>query len=726
MKLTVAFRQVCTAIAVGGMLLTGATSCRPRPSSSASDEPAVLAPELHANAVAGLPGLIYQSQAKSPIHWQAWTRDTFERAKAAKRLVLLVIAMPQHSAFHKVLNEMAGDAGLVAQINDNYVPVLVDADATRELGLLAADLANEINVGVQLPMFVWLTPEANPVAWIPALAAAPESVHDVFDKSDAWLMRSWTGDPEYVKKHSEADNQARRARFANRRNEDHASKQPAADVLKAVRQLTTLYDSVSRTFDEAGGQFPSGTLDLLASVVLTPSVPKDIRARSLDMLQELLKDVLTSPMFDPLDGGLFSVRRSGSWAFPVFDRECGGQARAIVALLRAYQATRNPLVLERALGVLAYADKTFVTRGGGFALGDSPGERPKCWLWTIEDIRKVLPAEDAAWWIAASGMHGLGNLPFEADPTREFFRCNTLRWVKPMSEIAAGLGLAPEVFKPRFEAARKILLKARDERLGGMPRDETEHAATTFRMVSAYAVAFGATGDPLFRERALSLLEHARKTFVDGPQLWMYAGQNPPTISAGRAFLYGLAMQATLDVADISGEEKPLTWADDLASTSAERFTAADFLKECPDNAKLIDLPVTDLTMLFDESTAGLISMAECRLAARGRPLVESFSRVAIPLPMVVLQQPVMHTDLIQATLVRHYAPLVIHGKDLSPAMQTALARMPLRLVKRRAASAADGVANGTVKILLADHTSLVAATPEALQDALLPSPANQ
>ena len=725
MKLTVMIRRVGVALAVSGMVLLAVTSCRKQASVTA-DEPTVLAPELRANSIAGLPGLIYQSQAKSPIRWQPWVQETFERAKAAKRMVFLVIAMPQQSAYHKVLSDMSGDAALVAQINDNYVPVLVDADASRELGLLAADLALEIKVPVQLPMFVWLTPDANPVAWIPVSGGTTNSARELFDKSHALLMRSWTGDPDYVRKNSEADNKSRRIRIGIRRNEDQASKQPALDVVKAIRQLTSFYDPVSRSFDQAGGQFPSGTLELLASAAITESLPKEERARSLSMLKELLKDLLPSPMFDPLDGGLFSVRRSGNWAFPVFDREAGGQARAIAALLRAYQATGDPLVLERALGVLAYVEKSFSAHGGGFAIGDSPGERSTCWLWTIEEIRKILPADDVAWWTAATGMRGLGNLPYEADPTREFFRGNTLGWTKPMSEIASGLGLTPEAFKPRFEAARKILLKARDERLGAVTRDETEHAATTLRMVSVYALAYGATANPLLRDKAVALLGHVRKTFSDGPQLWAYATKAPPSVAAGRAFLYGLALQATLDVADITGEEKHLAWADDLASTAAERFTASNFLKECPDNAKIIDLPVTDLTMLFDESSAGLISMAECRLAARGRPLVESLSRITVPLPMVALEQPVMHTDLIQATLVRHYAPLVLCGKLLTPAMEAALTRLPLRLVKRRVATAADGVAEGVVKIIRADQSSLEAATPESLQDALLPSPANR
>jgi uncharacterized protein YyaL (SSP411 family) len=724
MKATMIFRRVGAAI-LGGMVLLGGSSCRKRTSGTDGGAASVVAPELQANTVTALPGAVYCSQVNSPIRWQPWTKETFERAKAAKRLVFLVVAMPQHTAFHKVLGEMAGDAGLVALINENYVPVLVDGDAAREVGLLVADLAAEIKLQVQLPMFVWLTPAANPVAWIPVTAGAPGAVRDLFDKSHALLSRTWASDPDYVATNSAKDNQARRERIARRKNEDQASKEPALDVIKAVRQLTSLYDPVSRSFDEAGGLFPSGSIDMLASAAINPAVPKEIRARSLTTIQELLKDLLSSAMFDPLDGGLFSSRRSGTWAFPVFDREGNGQARAIVALLRAYQVTRDPLVLERALGVLAFTEKSFATHDGMFALGDSSATPSKAWLWTVEEIRKTLPPDDATWWIAATGMRGLGNLPSEADPTREFFRGNTLALSKPMAEIAAGLALTPDAFKPRFEAARKILLKAREERLGTRQRDETAHAATTLRMVSAYAAAFGATGNPAFRDKAVALLDRARQTFADGPQLWMYAARTPPSISAGRAFLYGLAVQAALDVADVTGDERQLLWAEDLASTAAERFTSADFLKECPDDAKIIDLPITDLMMLYDDSTAGLMSMAECRLAARGRPLAESFARLAVPLPMVALERPVLHTGLIQATLVRHYAPQVLDGKDLPEALKTAVQRLPLRLIKRRAASAADGVPNGSVKVILSDGSSHLAASPEALQDALLLSAKN-
>jgi uncharacterized protein YyaL (SSP411 family) len=719
MSPTVFFRLVGVAVTAG--LVLGGSACRKRTPPVVEEVPLVIAPELRANGVAALPGLVYGSQANSPIHWQPWTKETFERAKAAKRLVFLVIAMPQHAAFHRVLDEMAGDARLVSVINDEYVPVLVDGDAAREIGLLTADLAAEIKRPVQLPMFVWLTPEANPVAWIPVTKGAAGAVRDLFDKSHSMVSRTWAGSRDYVARNSTMDNESRRARFDRRRNADVASKEPAADVMKALRQLASLYDPVSRSFDEAGGLFPSGAIDSLASAAINPAVPKEIRARSLATIQELMKDLLPSAMFDPLDGGLFASRRAGTWAFPVFDREGNSQARAIMSLFRVYLATADPLVLERALGVLTFAERAFATQEGLFALGEPSGAPVKSWLWTVEEVQKTLPPTEAAWWIAATGMRGLGNLPSEADPMREYFRGNTLGLVKPMGEIAAGLSLTPETFKPRFETARKILLKARDERQGAGVRDERAHAASTFRMVSAYAMAFTATGDPAFRDKAVVLLGRARQAFADGPQLWMYAARTAPSISAGRAFLYGLALQATLDLADVTGDEKWLDWADDLASTAAEIFTATDFLKECSDAAKIIDLPITDLVMLFDDSTAGLISSAESRLAVRGRPLVESFSRLAIPLPIYALERPVLHTDLIQATLTRHHAPLVLIGQEPPEALKAAVERLPLRLVPRRVAAAGDAVPNGAVRVLLPDGSSQQVTTPEALRDALLP-----
>lgn len=685
--------------------------------------PAVsIAPELLTNQLGTLPGAVYQNQAMSPVHWQPWTRETMDRARAARRLLFCVIVIPQQPGFQSALAELAADSELVRNINNTYVPVLIDGDAVREMGILTSDLCAEIKRGLHLPLFIWMTYEGNPVAWIPAISNDSGGIRSLFKQSHGMVSQMWHDSSDYVLKNSRLDNESRRGRIQQRKTVKAMSRQPEMDTLRSLRQLVSLYDPYSRSFDETGALFPSSSIELLASAAAHPGLPAEIRERCLETTRELLVDLLPSAMFDPLDGGVSSSRRGNSWALPTFVRDCPSQARAAVALFAAYRATGNARALDKALGLISFAEKTHATPGGLFAVGLSAETKPEHWMWSIEEVTKILGPEDAGWWIAATGMKGLGNLPSEVDPRREFFRCNTIGFDRTVAELAASQSQPLETFAPRFETVKSKLLAVRNQRLGKSRRDECAHAPSTFRMVSAYAAAFCATGDGVYREKAASLLQRAREAFVIGPRLRIFPEETAPSLGEGRAFLYALAMQAVIDVAVISSDDQWLLWSEDLATTSAELFTGNDFLKECPDEARLVDLPVTDLVMLFDDSTAGLVSQAECRLAELGRPLVESFSKLATPLPTYTVERPVLHTDLLIATMARHYPVVVVQGADLPPALRLAIERLPMRVFQRRTAREGDNIPAGAVKVVTGGkEDARIITTPEALAEALLP-----
>ena len=681
----------------------------------------VVASELQQNGLAGLPGAVYRSQVDSAIRWQPWTKETLDRARDASRLVFCVIAMPQQPGFQKILSALERDSAVLEDIHNHYVPVLVDGDAAREIGLLTADLCAEIKRPLHLPLFLWMTYEGNPVAWIPVVSTDANGVLDLFNQSHNMVSQMWLGESGYVLKNSALDNANRRARLEQRKMAKVMSEQPAEDAVRSIRQLASLYDPFSRSFDETGGLFPSSALELMAIGAIHPGLPKDVRERSMATTRELLKDLLPSAMFDPLDGGVFSSRRGISWALPSFMRECTAQARVAVALMEAFRATGDRLALDKALGLIRFAEQAFATEEGLFAVGLAAETAAEHWMWSIEEVKSLLGEEDAAWWIEATGMKGLGNLPSEVDPRREYFRGNTLGLIKRPAEIAASRSESLEAFMPRFDAVRAKLLQARNQRLGEIPRDTQAHAGASLRMVSAYVSAFGLTGDEAFREKAVALLKRCREHFAVGARLRVFPAEAPDSIGTARAFLYALALQAVLDVAAITDDEQWLLWSEDLATTAAELFTSNQFLKECPDDARLVDLPVTDLVMLFDDSTAGLVSMAESRLADLGRPLVESFSELATPLPTYTLDRPILHTDLLLATLARHYKIAVLYAPDAPPDLQSAVRRLHPRIIHRRAASAADEVPAGSAKVILPDGSSVVVDSPAALERAILP-----
>jgi hypothetical protein len=55
--------------------------------------------------------------------------------------------------------------------------------------------------------------------------------------------------------------------------------------------------------------------------------------------------------------------------------------------------------------------------------------------------------------------------------------------------------------------------------------------------------------------------------------------------------------------------------------------------------------------------------------------------------------------------------------------MKLAIERLPMRMFQRGVAKAQDGIPAGSVKVVFASGESRLVATPEALKEAVLPSP---
>jgi uncharacterized protein YyaL (SSP411 family) len=672
------------------------------------------------NNLDGLPGSVHTLGAASPIHWQPWTRETLQYARAAERMIFAMVVMPQANGFEESLEAIGTDPAIVEILNTSYMPVLIDGDAAREIALLTADLSMEIDKNVNMPFFLWMSPDANPVGFIPAPWTTAASLRETFRSSHVLIWEIWKDSPQYVVDNSALDNEPRRARIDRRRLSNIGSKDPAGDTARALRQLSSLYDPFTRTLHEVGGLFPTGAVDLLAASVMQPGLPVEVRDHSAETLGMVLEDLMGSPMFDPLDGGMFSARRGNSWLLPSFQRNSVAQSRAAVALFRAHQATGNALALERALGLLAFCEANYRTEEGMFAIGLNPSHDPQHWLWSIEDVEQILGPDEAKWWVEYTGMKPLGNIPYELDPKRAFFRRNSLANKQTTAEFAATLGISESAFRRKLDSARMRLLAAREERVGKTPSDGNAHAGASFRMVSAYAAAYTATGDEAWRDKAVELLTRCRESFSSGVRLKIFIGDAPESIGAARAFHYALAIQAVLDVIDITGKAEWFHWCDDLATVMAELFTDGNFLKEASTESTIIDLPATDLIMLFDDSSVGLLNFAECRLAAQGRPMVRDLVELAGTLPASAVRFPVQHTDLLSAFLSRTRPVTVVWNEATSPELLTAVRRLPLRMIHRREATSADPLPTGGVLLIAGDGKTLPLTTADELANAIL------
>ncbi|MDP4624977.1 MAG: DUF255 domain-containing protein [Akkermansiaceae bacterium] len=639
------------------------------------------------DAMAGLPGPVYQTQVNSSIDWQPWTEESFEKARQYRRLIFAVVVMPQQPSYEESLRDLESNSDVVSEINSNYVPILIDGDAVREMGLLTIHLCAEIRSGLKLPLMIWMTPKGAPVAWMPLSGGSGQDVGDIFPQSHVVLNRMWQDENEYILSNSTMDQKMRRERLIESYVGEENDADPADVSVRSLRQLVSLYDPLSRTLDETGGLFPTGPLDLLAAGVQIEGLPGDLRKRCKDVLKDLLDDLLRSAMFDPLDGGVFSSRVGTDWSMPGFARDCSSQARVVMCLFEAYAATGDERALAKAMDLMDFVETNYRTDDGLYSFGGSSMKDTESWLWEFDEVRDLLsPDEFPVFWIAA-GLKEDGNIPSENDPERKFFRLNSLRNTKDASEVAAVLGTDVGQVADLLESAKAKLLKVREARLGLVVRKRDANAGVTLRMVSVFATAYRITGDEKYRERAEELMAKSKEVFGKGRQLRLYAGEAPESLVGGRAFLYALAIQAALDVHAITLSESWKFWAADLVSTATELFAEDGYIREASVDMDLCGLPVSNNAMVFEESTIGLFAMAQKRLKLLDIPAPQALESMIGDYPANVSSNPILYTDLVQAGLVGAYGKSYLIGENSSGELREAILRLPLRAATRNISS---------------------------------------
>ncbi|RYF99622.1 MAG: hypothetical protein EON94_10985, partial [Caulobacteraceae bacterium] len=432
------------------------------------------------------------------------------------------------------------------------------------------------------------------------------------------VVKMWKDDPQFTYRNSKADHDMRVARLVPPDAVADAATRDAF-LIRATRQLNSQYEADIGIISGSGGLFPLGILQCLASSANDPAIPADVAKRSREAVTAFGNHVLQSAMVDPLDGGVYSVRLGKTWDLPMSHRTCMTQARAARALVSLHASTGDARSLEVAIGAVKFAEDQFATPDGLFSNQRQPTpDRQREFMWTREQLEAALTPQEFALWKALCGVQDLGNLATEADPTREFFRLNTLSMRLPLAEAAAKAKVDAAQAPALLESGRKKLLDARLARLPLPPPVTVGAASPSFRMVSAYVALFTATGEPAWRDKALALAKRARETFSNDNLLIELGPPVPEAVRDARAFTYALAIQAALDLAEVTLDENWRLWAGDLVTVVAEQFTEKDTgrLLEARPASTPLTLPLVDRTMLFDDSTAGLMRMNTARLEA--------------------------------------------------------------------------------------------------------------
>ncbi len=293
------------------------------------------------------------ARERLPITWYEWDEESFELAGTLDLPVLLYITAPWCEPCHLMEDSTLADPQVVETINDDFIPILVDADKRP-------DVDSRYNRGG------WPT-----TAFLNAEGEVLESHNFLTAEQMLSALRG-------IKARYEGKEEPPAPTIAIR------SGLPLAELderPEAVGKLTpelpeTVVGRVLEAFDREHGGF-GGTPKFhhaeVLELVLAMAHRTGDQALS-KVVHESLQAMSQGGLYDHVDGGFFRYVTTDDWSMPHYEKMMGDQAQLLSLYLRAYQATGRHAYLDTAQGILAYVNSTLWDRDRGYFYGSQKAD----------------------------------------------------------------------------------------------------------------------------------------------------------------------------------------------------------------------------------------------------------------------------------------------------------------------------------------------------------------
>jgi uncharacterized protein YyaL (SSP411 family) len=467
----------------------------------------------------------------NPVEWQEWTEATLARARAENKPILLSVGYAACHWCHVMAHESFEDPAIAALMNRHFVNIKVDREERPDLDTVYQQALALMGQQGGWPLTMFLSPEGEPFWGGTYFPPEPRYGRPGFPQVLEQVAELWRTGNERIQQNREALAQALRRLAA-----PEAGTAPTPLLARQVAgQIAEQFDTIHGGLAGAPKCPQAPILRLVWEVALRTGV-RTLRHRVLHTLGRIAQ----GGIYDHLGGGFARYAVDAYWLVPHFEKMLYDNAQLLELLGSAWAATGEPLFEARARETVAWLEREMMAEGA-FASAldaDSEGEEGRFYVWTAEEIDRLL-GPDAPAFRLAYGVTAAGNWEGR----------NVLhRLHEP--------GLPDPVEAERLARSRAVLLDARSRRVPP-GRDDKVLADWNGLMIAALAQASGHFGRPDWLDLARSAFDAVLGHMSEGDRLFhsWRAGRRLPM-----AFLddYAQMSRAALALFEQTGEARYL------------------------------------------------------------------------------------------------------------------------------------------------------------------------
>ncbi len=485
------------------------------------------------------------------------------------------------------------DPEVVAELNRNFVPVKVDTDERPDIDGYYQNAAAHLTGAGGWPLTCFTTADGAlffAAGYLPPQPGTGPNGSGGETSSMAPLLARIAHVYATSRPAIEHDADATAAKLKSANKAD----QPAPGGLDAIRAQTIA--GLAASYDRASGGFATGPgprfYDFTAlELALAHGFygHPEYTAMALDTLRK----IAAGGVFDQLGGGFHRYSTDPEWRVPHFEKLGYDNAMGLRAYCEAYEVSGDQEFAQDARAIAGYVNRelldpkthTFYSHQDADSF---KGDDGSYYTWTIEEVRRTLPADQAR---VAELYFGMEDSPALAPDGRI-----VLRRAMTAKQIASALKISTERARDTVAKASATMMVARQHR----KTPQVDHAVMTDRnalMADAYLTASAALGDQSLKRIALDdldfILAHLRAPDGSVYHVW----------SDGRAQVAGLVadqvylLDALIDAYQFSADAKYLNEARALAAIIQKNFHP-------PGSSLLVSVSNADKGTVIAESEA--------------------------------------------------------------------------------------------------------------------------
>jgi len=324
--------------------------------------------------------------AHNPVNWHPWGEKALKKAKDENKPLIISIGYAACHWCHVMEKESFSDTSVARIMNENFICIKVDREERPEVDQIYMDACQLVTGRGGWPLNAFALPDGRPFY-----------AGTYFPKKQ-WVQLLEQLDNAYKNENEKVVGQASNITQGIRQMDLLNFPKEEITDLKAD-EYSGVYQKWESNIDQKLGGFgsaPKFPLPTAWQFLLQYQYHTGIE-EALNSVYLTLDEMAKGGIYDQIGGGFSRYSTDAQWKVPHFEKMLYDNGQLVSLYSEAYKISKNPVYKQVIEECLEFVKRELTHPNGGFYSSlnaDSEGEEGKFYVWTFEELKKILSEDE--------------------------------------------------------------------------------------------------------------------------------------------------------------------------------------------------------------------------------------------------------------------------------------------------------------------------------------------